>query len=152
MQKGFRETVAEVMDAEAEGEDEIHPSQRARVAERVPIHVPSEVEPQSLDFDVDKFVRSSQNSVVASVSGESGLTENERQSWCFLWKISWAPRAGINLLRGAPFVFEDTSHLCMFGVKDPRSRRALKRPVRYLANSRQLLRFVVRKCPNKHVH
>ena len=43
-------------------------------------------------------------------------------------------------------------HLCMFGVKDPRSRKALKRPVRYLTNSPQLLKFVVRMCPNKHVH
>ena len=40
----------------------------------------------------------------------------------------------------------------MFGVKDRWSRRAFKRPVRYLTNSPQLLTFVVRKCPNKHVH
>ena len=40
----------------------------------------------------------------------------------------------------------------MFGVKDPRSRRALKRPVRHLTNSPQLLKFVVRKRSNKHVH
>ena len=33
IQKGFCETVAEVMDAEAEGEGEIHPSKRQRVAE-----------------------------------------------------------------------------------------------------------------------
>ena len=32
----------------------------------------------------------------------------------------------------------------MFGVKDPRSRRALKRLVSYLTNSPQLLKFVVR--------
>ena len=40
----------------------------------------------------------------------------------------------------------------MFGVKNPKSRRALERPVRYLTNSGQLLKFVVRTCPNKHVH
>ena len=40
----------------------------------------------------------------------------------------------------------------MFGVKDPRSRRALKRPVGYLTNSREHLKYVVRKCPRKHVH
>ena len=42
--------------------------------------------------------------------------------------------------------------LCMFGVKDLWSRRALKRPVRYLTNSPQLLKFIVRKWPKKHVH
>ena len=40
IQKEFCETVAEVMDAEAEGEDDIHPSRRPRVAERVSMHVP----------------------------------------------------------------------------------------------------------------
>ena len=48
--KGFCETVAEVMDAEVEGEDEIHPSKRPRVAERVATHDPSEVEPQNRRF------------------------------------------------------------------------------------------------------
>ena len=64
---------------------------------------------------------------------------------------SWN-QASIKRVRNAPFSFEGISHLCMFWVKDPRSRRALKRPVRYLTNSPQLLKFVVRKCPNKHVH
>ena len=64
---------------------------------------------------------------------------------------SWN-QPSIQRLRSAPVVFEDISHLCMFGVKDPRSRRALKRPVRYLTNCRQILGFVVRTCPNKHVH
>ena len=41
IQKGSGETVAEVMDAEAEGEDEIHPSKRPQVAERVATHVPA---------------------------------------------------------------------------------------------------------------
>ena len=45
IQKGIGETVADVMDAEVEGEDEIHPSKRPRVAERVAVHVPTEVEP-----------------------------------------------------------------------------------------------------------
>ena len=40
IQIGFGETVADVMDAEVEGENEIHPSTRPRVAERVGIHVP----------------------------------------------------------------------------------------------------------------
>ena len=44
IQKGFCETVADVMDAEAEGEGEIHPSKRQRVAERVPVHVPPDVD------------------------------------------------------------------------------------------------------------
>ena len=47
---GFGDTVAEVMDAEVEGKDEVHLSKRPRVAERVAIHVPPEVEPQNLDF------------------------------------------------------------------------------------------------------
>ena len=34
IQRGFCETVAEVMDTEVEGEDEIHPSKRPRVAPR----------------------------------------------------------------------------------------------------------------------
>ena len=55
------------MDAEVEGEDELHPAKRLRVAERVPLHVPPEVEPQNHDFDVKKILRSSPNPVVASV-------------------------------------------------------------------------------------
>ena len=69
-QKGFGETVAEVMDAEVEGDDEIHHSRRPRVAERVAIHVPPGVEAQNLDFDVNEFLRSSPNPVVASVFGD----------------------------------------------------------------------------------
>ena len=38
-----------------------------RVAERVPIHVPPEVEPENDDFDVNEFLRSNANPVVASV-------------------------------------------------------------------------------------
>ena len=68
----------------------------------------------------------------------------------------WAPRAGINLpsrdFRALP-LFSKIFHTCAwFGVQDPRSRRALKRPVRYLTNGQELLKFVVRKCPNKHFH
>ena len=70
IQKGFGEAVAEVMDAEVEGEDGIHLSIRPRVAERVAIHVPPEVEPQNLDFDINKFRGSSPNPVVASVFGD----------------------------------------------------------------------------------
>ena len=44
-QKEFCETVAEVMDAEVEEKDKIHHSKRPRVAERVAMHVPPEVEP-----------------------------------------------------------------------------------------------------------
>ena len=60
-------TVAEVMDTEAEGEDEMRSSKRPRVAERVPFQVPPEVEPENHDFDVNEFLRSSPNPVVASV-------------------------------------------------------------------------------------
>ena len=70
IQKGFGETVAEVMDAEVEGEDESHPSKRPRVAERVAFRVPPEVEQQNLDYDVNEFLRSSPNLVVASVFGD----------------------------------------------------------------------------------
>ena len=56
---------------DAEVEDEIHPSERPRVTERIAIHVPPEVELQNLDFDVNEFVRSSPNPVVASVFGDS---------------------------------------------------------------------------------
>ena len=104
IQKEFDEPVAEVMDAEVEGEDAIHHSKRPRVAERVAFHVPPEVEPQNLDFDVNEFLRScpnpvlidqrtnlgcdSTNSTPTSGSGiskprsvaHSGLTENERLS------------------------------------------------------------------------
>ena len=62
--------VAEVMDEEA-GEGEIHPSKRQRVAERVPIHVPLEVE--NHDFDVNEFLGSSTNPVVVSVFGDSEI-------------------------------------------------------------------------------
>ena len=65
---------------------------------------------------------------------------------------SWNQPSIRRLSEVLPLCSEDISHLCMFGVKDPRSRRALKRPVRYLTNSRALLKFVVRQCPNKHVH
>ena len=71
-----------------------------------------------------------------------------RPGKCLSCKIPWAPRAGINF----PSRHFGTSHLCMFGVKDPRSRRVVKRPVRYLTYSREHLKFVVRKCSNKHVH
>ena len=58
-------TVAEVMDAKMEGEEELHPSKRQRVAELVPFPVLSEVEPLNRDFDVNEFSRSSPNPVVA---------------------------------------------------------------------------------------
>ena len=65
IQQGFGETLAEVMDVKVEGEVEIHPSKRPRVAERVAIHVPPD-----LDIDVNEFLRSSPNPVVASVFGD----------------------------------------------------------------------------------
>ena len=43
----FFETVTDVVDAEVEGVDEIHPSKRPRVAERVPSLVPPEVEAEN---------------------------------------------------------------------------------------------------------
>ena len=58
------------MDAEAEGEDEIHPLKRQKVVERVPMHVPPEVKPENRNFDVNVFLRSSPNPVAASVCGD----------------------------------------------------------------------------------
>ena len=54
--------------------------------------------------------------------------------------------------RIAPVVSEDISHLCMFRLKDPRSGRALQRPVRYFTNSRRLLKAVFRMCKMKRTH
>ena len=71
IQKGFCEKVADVMDAEAEGEDDIHPSKKPRVEEGVLTHVPPDVESLNRDFDVNDFLRSSPNPVVASVFGDS---------------------------------------------------------------------------------
>ena len=71
IRKGFCQTVAEVMDAAAEGEDAFHISKRRRVAERVHVHVPPEVEPQNRDSDANEFLRSSPNPVVASILGDS---------------------------------------------------------------------------------
>ena len=69
---GFCETVAEVGDAEAGREDEMHPStKKPRVAERVPTHVQPEVEPRDHDFNVNEFLLSSPNPVVVLVFGES---------------------------------------------------------------------------------
>ena len=61
------------MDAEVQGEGEIHSSKRQRVAERVPIYLPPEVEPGNHDFDVNEFLRSNPNFVVASVFGDSEI-------------------------------------------------------------------------------
>ena len=84
-------------------------------------------------------------SEVQETAGNMFLVENP------VGATSWN-QPSFQRLRKAPFVFEDLSHFCMFGVQDPRSRRALKRPVTYLTNRREQLRFVVRKCPNEHVH
>ena len=75
IQKAFGETAAEVMDARVEGEGEIHPPRRPRVAERVAFHVPPEVDPQNLDFDVNEFRRSCPNPVVGSVSGNCEIIQ-----------------------------------------------------------------------------
>ena len=82
---------------------------------------------------------------VQETAGNMFLVENP------VGATSWN-QPSIQRLRNAPLVFEDMPHLCMLGVKDPRSRRVLKRPVRYLTKSRELLRFVLRKCTSKHVH
>ena len=68
-QKGFGETVAEVMDAEVECEDEIHPSKKT-TSGGTSRHPRPEVEPQNLDFDVSEFLLSSPNPVVASFFGD----------------------------------------------------------------------------------
>ena len=70
--EGVSETVAEVVDAEAGGEDEMDPSKKkTRVAERVPFHVPPEFEPRDNDFNVNEFLRSSPNPVVALIFGDN---------------------------------------------------------------------------------
>ena len=84
IQKCFCETVAEVMDAEVEGEDEIHPS-----AEQVPFHVPPEVEPQKRDFDVNEFFRSSPNPVVATILGGSEEVQRAAVRRGYPVMISW---------------------------------------------------------------
>ena len=45
------------------------------MAEPVAFHVPPEVEPQNLDFDVNEFLRSSPNLVVAAVFGDSEIIQ-----------------------------------------------------------------------------
>ena len=75
IQRALCETVAEVMDAEVEGEGENHLSKRPRVAERVVVHVPFEIELQTLDFDVSEFLWSSPNPVVASVFGDCEIIQ-----------------------------------------------------------------------------
>ena len=82
---------------------------------------------------------------IQEATGNMFLVENP------VGATSWK-QSSIKRLRSAPFVSEEISYLCTFGVKDPRSPRALKRPVRKLTNSPQILKFVVRKCPTKHVH
>ena len=74
--------------------------------------------------------------------------------WCSARVNSRRPGArswnqpSIRKLRSAPFVFEDTPHLCMFGSKIREAEGASRDPVRYLTRSRELLKFVVRKCQN----
>ena len=65
-------------------------------------------------------------SEIQETAGNMKLVENP------VGATSWI-QPSIQGLQNAPFVFEDISYLCVFGVKDPRSRRALKRPVRYLS-------------------
>ena len=55
------------MDADLEGEEEIHPSKRRRVAELVRVPVPPEVEPPNRDVDVNEIVQSGPNPVVATI-------------------------------------------------------------------------------------
>ena len=47
-------------------------------------------------------------------------------------------------------MFEDTSRLCMFGVKDFQIGKHLKRLVRFLTKSREILGEIARTCNNKH--
>ena len=68
---------------------------------------------------------------------------------CFSWKNHVGASSWNQVFGALPSRFEGFSHLFMFGVKDPRSRRALKRDVRYLTNSPQLMKFVMRKCPEQ---
>ena len=86
------------MDAEVEGKEEIHSSKRPRVAERVAIHVPPEVEPQNLDFDVNEFLRSSPSPVVASVFGDCEIIRRV------------AVRPGYSVMRSRFLNFADDIH------------------------------------------
>ena len=70
IQKGFGETLAEV-----EGEDALHLSKKTTSAGTSRLHVPPEVEPQNLDFDVNEFLRSSPNPDVASVFGDCEIIQ-----------------------------------------------------------------------------
>ena len=45
------------------------------MAERFPFHVPPESEPENHDFDVNEFLQSSPNPVVASVFGDSEILQ-----------------------------------------------------------------------------
>ena len=89
--------------------------------------------------------------VLCLLYSRHGRSTRKEQLSCTVGATSWN-QLSIQRLRSASFVFEDITHLCMFGVKDPRSRRALKRSVRYLTNSRQLLRFALRQLSNKRFH
>ena len=80
------------------GEDEIHLSNRPRVAERVTVHVPPEVEPQNLDFDVNEFLRSSPNPVVASVFVDREIIQRA------------AVRRGFPVMRSRFLTFGDDIH------------------------------------------
>ena len=54
----------------------IHPSQKSTSGGTSRhAHVPPEVEPQNLDFDVNEFLRSSPNLVVASVFGDCEIIQ-----------------------------------------------------------------------------
>ena len=86
------------MDAKVKGEDEIHPSKKPRVAERVAVYVPSEVEPKNLDFDVNELLRSSPNPVVASVFGDCEIIQRA------------AVRRGYPVLRSRFLNFGDDIH------------------------------------------
>ena len=81
-----------------EGEDENHPSKRPRVAERIPIHVLSEVAPQNRDFDVDEFLRSRPNPVVASLLEDSEIIRRA------------AVRRGYPVMKSQFLKFDDDIH------------------------------------------
>ena len=77
IQHGLCETPTEVMDAELEGKDVLHPSRRPGVAEPAPVRAPPKAEPEmprrelpNPVFVVNDFYRPSPNPVVATIFRE----------------------------------------------------------------------------------
>ena len=64
---------------------------------------------------------------------------------------SWRQRPLERLLRRS-HTRQATSHLCMFGVKNPTTKEPLKKTVRFVSNSQELMKEITRRCSGRHVH